>query len=98
MNRELRKQLVNKLATQLSNSGIAVAQSGDVGVEPSLAALDEFMTEYLQLQIALGRVKSLVQHCLGPTREVKTQYLKECVDILTELVDKDEPVTNEARL
>lgn len=91
MNRQNRKKLVDEIASMLTNSGIRVAEAGNIGVEPGLATMDEFMTEYLHLQTALSRVKEHIQYCLGPTRDVKTHQLTECLDILTELVDKDEP-------
>lgn len=100
MNRAKRIQLVNVLTRQLSDSGIQTAiKDKDIGVSPELAATDEFMTEYLQLQQALQRVRSLVRYSLGPTRDLKTSHLRECIAILTELVDKEEePRESEANV
>lgn len=89
MNREARKRLVQEIAVQLSNSGIRIAQGGDVGVEPGLKSLDEFMTEYLQMQTDLVELKGLIKYCLGPTRDVKTPKLVRALELVTEMVDAD---------
>lgn len=89
MNRERRIQLVNEIAAQLTASGINVANAGNIGVEPGLAAIDEFMTEYLQLQAALHRVRGIVKNSFNPpTTEVEAAHLKEVIDVLAELVDR----------